>query len=319
MKTKIDIISGFLGAGKTTFIKKLLMGNKNKEKIIIIENEFGKAGIDGTLLKSYNVEVKEINSGCICCSLAGEFEKAINAVIVDFIPDRIIIEPSGVGKLSQVMEACKTDKLKKIAEINRLITIVDITKYDRFVISFGDFYKDQIKNANLLILSRIDDINDSYIETIKKDIKKYNTKANIISTSWDNIDTEKIMENIDQSQINKTRKLRVSNNRPIINKSIMKDIEHKNSGNSFSVLSVYTSKIFLIKHLESILNTLDNESEYGVILRGKGILQIEDNKWIQFDYTPGEIVIKAAKPESIGQLSIIGDKIDNDKIKNLFE
>ena len=141
MKTKIDIISGFLGAGKTTLIKKLLEEKLHSEKLVIIENEFGEIGIDGSLLKKSNVKIKEINSGCICCTLVGEFEKAIEEVVTKYKPDRIIIEPSGVGKLSDIIKACDTPKLKNLITINMIITVVDVIKYELYIDNFGEFFE----------------------------------------------------------------------------------------------------------------------------------------------------------------------------------
>lgn len=167
---KIDIISGFLGAGKTTLIKKLLTEKLRNEKLVIIENEFGEIGIDGSILKSSNVEVREINSGCICCTLVGDFGKAIEEVILKYKPDRIIIEPSGVGKLSDVIKACETPNLKEVLTINMLIAVVDALKYQIYISNFGEFFENQIKHAKTIVLSRTQKTGNNKLETIVSSI-----------------------------------------------------------------------------------------------------------------------------------------------------
>jgi G3E family GTPase len=204
MKTKVDIISGFLGAGKTTLIKKLLEEKLYCEKLVIIENEFGEIGIDGNILKNTGIEVKEINSGCICCTLVGDLEKAIVEVITKYKPDRIIIEPSGVGKLSDVIKACDTLKLKELITINILITVVDVLKYNIYISNFGEFFENQIKSAKTIILSRSQKIENKKLEDVANAIRKLNANANIITTSWENLNVELIIAVSEQQFISRT-------------------------------------------------------------------------------------------------------------------
>ena len=188
MKVKVDIISGFLGAGKTTLIKKLIDEKLNNEKLVIIENEFGEVGIDGSILKKSNIEVREITSGCICCTLVGDFEKAIQEAVVNYRPDRIIIEPSGVGKLSDVLIACNTPALNNLITINMIITVVDALKYQIYISNFGEFYENQIKSARTIFLSRTVKADNKKVESVVRAIQKINSKANIVTTPWDKVD-----------------------------------------------------------------------------------------------------------------------------------
>ncbi len=201
MKVKIDIFSGFLGAGKTMLIKKLVSENLYKEKIVIIENEFGEVGIDGTILKKSNIDVKEINGGCICCTVSSDFSKAIKEVIEKFNPQRIIIEPSGVGKLSDVLKVCKDEEIKKIAQLNMVITVIDGMKFDIYVKNFAEFYRNQIQNAKVLVISRTQKLSVEKVITICEALRKLNPSTSIITTPWDEIKSEKIIEIGESSKI----------------------------------------------------------------------------------------------------------------------
>ena len=181
MITKIDIISGFLGAGKTTLIKKLIESDLKKERLAIIENEFGEVSIDGDLLKGTNIDMKEISSGCICCSLVGDFKEAIKEIVKKYSPDRILIEPSGVAKLSDIIKSCK--EIESI-KIDNIYTVIDVSNYNSYLNNFGEFYKDQIKKAEIIIASRRDN-NEKDIEEIVKSIKKLNKECNIITAPLD--------------------------------------------------------------------------------------------------------------------------------------
>jgi len=184
MKVKIDIVSGFLGAGKTTLIKKLLKEKLDSEKIAIIENEFGEIGIDGTLLKRAGLEIKEINSGCICCSLAGDFGESVREIIDKFSPQRIIVEPSGVAKLSELIRACRENNLRDLVEVNMIVTIVDVLKFDLYLNNFGEFFEDQIKNAKVILLSRTDVVDEEKISSVIRSIRNLNFKYDIVTTPW---------------------------------------------------------------------------------------------------------------------------------------
>ena len=192
--TKIDVISGFLGAGKTTFIKRLVEGNKDKGKTIIIENEFGEIGIDGGFLKNSGIEIKEMNSGCICCSLAGDFEASLRELLEKYSPNRVIIEPSGVGKLSDVLKAVSDVEKDLPVESNSAVTVVDVKKCKMYMKNFGEFFNNQIQFANTIILSRTDLADDKKIEESVALIKGVNPDATIVTTPLDKLSDEKIEE-----------------------------------------------------------------------------------------------------------------------------
>ena len=194
VNTKIDVISGFLGAGKTTFIKRLVEGNKDKGKTIIIENEFGEIGIDGGFLKNSGIEIKEMNSGCICCSLAGDFEASLRELLEKYSPNRVIIEPSGVGKLSDVLKAVSDVEKDLPVESNSAVTVVDVKKCKMYMKNFGEFFNNQIQFANTIILSRTDLADDKKIEEAVALIKGVNPEATIVTTPLDKLSDEKIEE-----------------------------------------------------------------------------------------------------------------------------
>ena len=192
--TKIDVVSGFLGAGKTTFIKRLVENGKDKGKTIIIENEFGEIGIDGGFLKNSGIEIKEMNSGCICCSLAGDFEASLRELLKDYAPNRVIIEPSGVGKLSDVLKAVSDVEKDLEVESNSAVTVVDVKKCKMYMKNFGEFFNNQIQFANTIILSRTDLADSKKIEEAVALIKEVNPEAIIVTTPLDKLSDEKIEE-----------------------------------------------------------------------------------------------------------------------------
>ena len=192
--TKIDIISGFLGAGKTTFIKKMIDEVFQGEKIVLIENEFGEVGIDGGFLKDAGIQITEMNSGCICCSLVGDFGKNLNEVITKYHPDRILIEPSGVGKLSDVMKSVIDIEKEQDVKLNGLITVVNATKASKQMKAFGEFFNNQIEYATTVVLSRTQNATPEQLELCVKQIQALNAKAAIITTPWDDIKGEQILK-----------------------------------------------------------------------------------------------------------------------------
>lgn len=326
--TKIDIISGFLGAGKTTLIKKLLSEKLGSEKLVIIENEFGEIGIDGSILKSTNIEIREINSGCICCTLVGDFGRAIEEVVTKYSPDRILIEPSGVGKLSDVVKACTAIKSKDILKISMLIAVVDVLKYQLYISNFGEFYKNQISSAKTIILSRTQKAEDKELQKIVYSIRKLNTKANIITTPWDSLASEVIISVAEQDS-SATLDEKVKGTKKVILKRTVhhdnckcgcnKEHSHNHSANeAFDSWSIETPRKYNETELKSILEKLGNEKQYGMILRGKGILQISENRWAQFDYTPGEMEIKETAVDYTGRICIIGRDLKELEISKLF-
>ena len=197
--TKIDILSGFLGAGKTTLIKKLIKEAFSEEKIVLIENEFGEIGIDGGFLKDAGVMINEMNSGCICCSLVGDFGAALNKVITEYNPDRVIIEPSGVGKLSDVMKAVENVKEQVDAEINSATTVVDASKCRMYIKNFGEFFNNQVENAGTIVLSRTQNLSEKKLLEAIDMLREHNKEAAIISTPWDDIDGKVILDAMEHS------------------------------------------------------------------------------------------------------------------------
>ncbi len=304
MKTKIDIISGFLGAGKTTLIKKLIENKLDDEKIIIIENEFGEVGIDGTLLKKSGLEVKEINSGCICCSLVGDFEKSIREILDRFRPDRIIIEPSGVAKLSEVIKACRTDNLRDSISINMVITVVDINRFKLYISNFGEFFEDQIRYSKTILLSRVQESTEKKIEIVVESIKRLNNTATIIADSWDNISGQDIFEIGEDTIFKYKRVKRVSNH---------------SANQVFKVWAIETSRIFSTDELKKQLKMLPDKKEFGTVLRGKGILNIGEDMWLQFDYIPSRLRIKKLRGDYKGGICIIGTGLKREKLRSIFE
>ncbi len=195
--TKIDIFSGFLGAGKTTLIKKLIKEAYAGEKVVLIENEFGEIGIDGGFLADAGIEITEMNSGCICCSLVGDFSKALVKVIDEYTPDRIIIEPSGVGKLSDVIKAAKTAE-DHGAALNAFTTVADVNKCKMYIKNFGEFYNDQIANASCIVLSHTQTAKDEKIAAALELLREHNKTATIVTTPWDNLDGKDILAAMEQ-------------------------------------------------------------------------------------------------------------------------
>ena len=196
--TKIDIFSGFLGAGKTTLIKKLLNEAFKGEKVVLIENEFGEIGIDGGFLKDAGVEITEMNSGCICCSLVGDFGTALKEVLTKFTPDRVLIEPSGVGKLSDVIKAVENIEGEIDAKLNNFVTVADALKCKMYEKNFGEFYNNQIENAKTIILSRTQKMSQEKLEEAVAIIKKHNDKATIITTPWEDLSGATILSAIEK-------------------------------------------------------------------------------------------------------------------------
>ncbi len=198
--TKIDIFSGFLGAGKTTLIKKLLQEALDASKVVLIENEFGEIGIDGGFLKEAGVEIKEMNSGCICCSLVGDFGSSLKEVIEKYAPERILIEPSGVGKLSDVMRAVQNVDTQAEIVLNSAVVVVDAKKCRMYAKNFGEFFLNQIEHAGTIILSRTADVSESKLNTALEIIREHNDKATVITTPWEELDGKKILETIENAK-----------------------------------------------------------------------------------------------------------------------
>ena len=396
--TKIDIISGFLGAGKTTLIKKLLKEALAGTKVVLIENEFGEIGIDGGFLKESGIEITEMNSGCICCSLVGDFETSLKQVMDQYAPERILIEPSGVGKLSDVMRA-----IQNIAdaddnmELNSAVTVVDVSKAKVYIKNFGEFFINQIENAGTIILTRTNNADQKKIETAVELIREHNRKATIITTPLNQITGKEILDTFEGNNDLEAELLKM-----VMEQEEEHHHHHHDHGSTRTVAEdgsvVYTSKhdhdededehehhhhdhdedehehhhhhdhdedehehhhhhdedehhhhhdhddhdhehhhhhhhdaadIFVswgmetpLKYnkseIESMLGKLENEEEYGIVLRCKGVVPSEDGSWIEFDYVPGEADVRSGSADVTGKFCVIGAELREENLEKLF-
>lgn len=307
---KIDIISGFLGAGKTTLIKKLLSEELSSEKIAIIENEYGEVSIDGNLFKDEKVEVKEISSGCICCSIKGDFKDSINEIIRDYAPTRIIVEPSGVAKLSEVISSINEAKIPD-AKLNMIATVLDVNNFDSYFKNFGEFYKNQISNAKVVLLSRVDSLNAKEIVSISEKIKAINKNVRIITTPWSKLHSKRIIEIAELPKDKLDMEIKASKFSARLKAST-------SASQMFDNWGVETSISFDEKKLNLILNKLSDKERYGEVLRAKGIIPTKSGKWVQFDYVPNEVRIKNFSTDYTGRICVIGKNLNSDSLKNLF-
>lgn len=356
--TKIDIFSGFLGAGKTTLIKKLLSECFKDEQIVIIENEFGEIGIDSGFLSDAGVKITEMNQGCICCSLVGDFGKALSEVIDTYHPDRILIEPSGVGKLSDVIKAVKELNIDDIA-LNSFVTVADASKVKIYSKNFGEFYNNQIENAGAVILSRTANINEERLEKAVNILREHNEKAVIVTTPWDKIDGETLLSAIEgvNSIDNNLEELHEHHHHHDEECSCgchehhhhehEHEHEHKHehehhhhehhhehgeectcgchdhdhhhhADEVFSSIGIETVKKFSEERIKNILSDIEENNEYGIILRAKGIVECQCGEWLHFDYVPGEINIRKGSAGVIGRLCIIGSNLNEEKLRSLL-
>ena len=311
--TKIDIISGFLGAGKTTLIKKLLKEALQGEQVVLIENEFGEIGIDGGFLKEAGVEITEMNSGCICCSLVGDFASALKQVLDQYHPDRILIEPSGVGKLSDVMRAVEGATGEAGVHLNSAVAVVDAKKCKTYLKNFGEFFENQIEHAGTIILSRTGEMSEEKINQCIGLIRQHNEKAAIITTPWDELDGKKIMEAIEGAKDLEAELL----------KAVMEEHEHEHhhhhADDVFTSWGTETPKKYEKAELDSILKKLSESEDYGKVLRSKGMLPCTDGTWMYFDLVPEEYEIREGSADFTGRICVIGSELKEDALKELFE
>ena len=398
--TQIDIISGFMGAGNTTFIQKLLQEALKGENVVLIENEFGEIGIDSGFLKNSGIEIREMNQGCICCSLVGDFETSLKEVIETYKPDRILIEPSGVGKLSDILSAVKTVSANLPVQLDGAVTVVDSSKAKLYNKNFGEFFDDQIRFATSIVLSRTDIAKEEKVEEAVQIVRALNPKANLITTSIQELSGEKLLEIIGHEENLEEALLREVKEKAEHHHEHHHEHEHHHDehchchheeeeqehhhehhfGNEeehcccdgayddeeeestehvhehhdehcdcghdhhhdhdhehdhhheghcscghdhdadevFDSIGVEVFKKVSRTKLEEILEEMAEGSAYGGIVRAKGMLQLEDGKWVNFDMVPEQVEIRDGEPENIGKFVVIGTELDKEKIKALF-
>ena len=409
--TQIDIISGFLGAGKTTFIQKLLQESLKGENVVLIENEFGEIGIDSGFLKNSGIEIREMNQGCICCSLVGDFETSLKEVIETYKPDRILIEPSGVGKLSDILSAVKTVSANLPVHLDGAVTVVDSTKAKLYNKNFGEFFDDQIRYATSIVLSRTDIATEEKVEEAIRIVRALNPKANLITTAIKELSGEKLLEIIGQEENLEEALLQEVKEKAHHHEhhhhhhdgdcgchheheehehhhehhfgneeehccccggayddedeeeslehehhdehcACSHDHEHEHHDDHcscshdhhnhhdhehhhhhgehcscghdhdadeiFDSIGVEVFKKVSRARLEEILEEMAEGSSYGGIVRAKGMLQLEDGKWVNFDMVPEQVEIRDGEPENIGKFGVIGTELEKEKIKALF-
>ena len=337
---KIDIISGFLGAGKTTLIKKLLKDGFQGEQVVLIENEFGEIGIDGGFLKEAGIQIREMNSGCICCSLVGDFGTSLKEVVTKYNPDRILIEPSGVGKLSDVIKAVQGVQDEVDIKLNSYTTVVDAKKCKMYMKNFGEFFDNQIQYAGAIIMSRTDIASEKKVQESLELLRSLNKDAAIITTPIENLDGKKLVEVMEHPVSLEQEMLEEEHEHHHHHDGECgcghdhdehehhhhhdgecgcgHDHHHHHADEVFTSWGRETIKKYTREGLEKILEALSESDKYGIILRAKGMLPAEDGTWIYFDMVPEETEIREGAPEYTGRLCVIGSKLDEHALEELF-
>ena len=317
--TKVDIFSGFLGAGKTTLIKKLIEEAYKGEQVVLIENEFGEIGIDGGFLRNAGVEINEMNSGCICCSLVGDFGKALEKVLDQFHPDRILIEPSGVGKLSDIIQAVEDLDLDHV-KLNGFTTVVDAKKAKIYMKNFGEFYNNQVEHASSIILSHTAGMDEEKLEKVVELLREHNEHAVIITTDWDALDGKQILAAMERRDTIEEALHHLEEEQEHEHHHHDHDHEgHHHADEVFDSIGIETTKKFTQEKIREVLGAIEDQHKYGFVLRAKGIVAGEDGQWIHFDYVPGEPDVRNGSAEVTGRICIIGTDIDEGKIRQLFQ
>lgn len=372
--TRIDIFSGFLGAGKTTLIRKLIAEAYKGEKLVLIENEFGEIAIDGGFLKDAGVQITEMNSGCICCTLVGDFEKALKKVMDEYAPDRIIIEPSGVGKLSDVARA--VEKVEG-AVVGAKVTVVDAGKCRMYMRNFGEFFNDQVENADLIVMSRTDIVPEAKVLAASELLKGLNDHAGLITTPWAKLDGMQIKEAMDGDALKKEMEHMEheahehhhhhehdddctcgchdhdhehehhhhEHNDDCCCEHDHDEHEHHHDHDHehgeecscgchdadpqhhhhhhadevFTSWGLETPKKFSEAAIKAALDELTDAEKFGTVLRAKGFVDAADGEWLYFDYVPGEADIRRGSAAVTGRLCVIGSKLNEQALKELFE
>ncbi|MBE6029140.1 MAG: cobalamin biosynthesis protein CobW [Clostridiales bacterium] len=345
-KVKVDIFSGFLGAGKTTLIRKLIK-EAYDEKLVLIENEFGEIGIDGGFLKDTGVQINEMNSGCICCTLVGDFKTALRQVIDQYKPERILIEPSGVGKLSDVIIAVQDAGIEEI-ELNGFTTVVDAKLCKMYMANFGEFYENQVEHASSVILSHTKGLSEEKIKECVDIIREHNDHASIVTTDWDELTGRQILDTMEQKKTLSAELDRLREEAYAEEEAHHHEHEHHHHDHEhehehehdhdhhhhehehehehghhhadeiFSDIGEETANKYTMKQIEEALEALQNEEQCGQILRAKGIVEGTDGQWIHFDYVPGEPEVRTGGAETTGMICVIGVDIKEDTVRELF-
>ncbi len=370
---KIDIISGFLGAGKTTLINKLIKEAYEGEKLVLIENEFGEIGIDGGFLKDSGINITEMNSGCICCSLVGDFSEALGKVIAEYSPDRVIIEPSGVGKLSDVIRAVRDSAAKDI-ELNSFTVVADVNKCKMYLKNFGEFFGDQIENAGCIVFSHTDKTTEAKLEEALALVKARNESAVFVTTPIAELDAKELLKTMERRESIEEELHRLMESEELCSVCGHHHHEHEHhhdhdecchhehhhdhdehchhehhhdhdecchhehhhdhdecchhdhdhhhhhhhADDVFTSWGRETVKKFSPDAIKEILKALEDEHTYGYILRAKGIVENKEGGWIHFDYIPEEPDVRSGSSAAIGKICVIGSKINEHAIAELF-
>lgn len=354
--TKIDIFSGFLGAGKTTLIRKLIKEAFAGEKLVLIENEFGEIGVDGAFMQDAGIEVTEMNSGCICCSLVGDFGKALKKVLETYAPDRILIEPSGVGKLSDVIKAVEKVDSRDLV-LNSFTTVVDAKKAKIYMKNFGEFFNNQVENANSIILSRTAGMDTAKLSAAIALLREKNPEATLITTPWEELDGKTILAAMEKRSTLEAalRELEQEAETHEEHDHCCHHHDHEEEECSdpdcachhhhdheeeecddpdcachhhhhhhghdadevFVSWGAETPRKFTEDELRHILAQLES-GEYGTVLRSKGLVDAADGQWLYFDYVPGEPDIRRGAPGVTGRICVIGSQLKEDKLQALF-
>ena len=328
--TKIDIFSGFLGAGKTTLIKKLITEAYAGEKLVLIENEFGEIGIDGGFLAEAGIQINEMNSGCICCSLVGDFGKALSKVLTEYAPDRILIEPSGVGKLSDVIRAVQGAATEG-AVLGGFTTVVDAGKCKMYMKNFGEFFGDQVENAGCIVLSHTQNASAKKIEDAVALLREHNATAVIVTTPWDELTGAQLLDAMERKDTLEAELARLAAEAE--HHHHHEDGEcccghhhdhdghhhHHHADEVFVSCGAETTAAFDPADMTAKLAALTDEDKYGIVLRAKGIVASKNGaSWVHFDYVPGEPDVREGGAGVIGRLCVIGSKLNIPALSELF-
>ncbi len=338
--TKIDIVSGFLGAGKTTLIKKIVKEALNGQKVVLIENEFGEIGIDGGFLQDAGIKIREINSGCICCSLVGDFGAALQEILRTYGPDRILIEPSGVGKLSDVIRAVEGVTADG-AVLNSAAAVVDAAKCRMYMKNFGEFFLDQIAHAGAIVLSRTDGMSGEKLQKTVQLLREHNEKAAVITTPWEQLSGAAMLEAIENVKAWEQELLEEANRLHCHNEeeghahghhgadehAHGEDCTcgchghghaHHHADEVFTSWGRQSPQAYAKEELEHILGQLEDEKRYGMVLRAKGMVPAKDGTWLYFDYVPGEHAVREGSPAYTGKVCVIGANLQEEALAALF-